>query len=279
MTVTVTLKDAQDNAVTGASSSLTTETVTVANATQKSGSSWRDNGDGTYTATYTATTAGTGLKATLRLSGWSGSAQSAEYAIISITVKDVTVNGYTFAEGSGFPTTGFTGATFTINISPSPISDFSWTSDASWVSVDNGVVKFTGDGTGDVVTILATPKGGGYPAKYSFKLNSWFINRGSSYYTWNNANRSCQTETNYSLPTSQQLNGNGSRQGTRGDIGGLWSEWGRLTNYDANFDGQKQFWSDSSDSSGYHYWVSLLNGDATQAKDSVLLSVTCRKAI
>ncbi|MBF4114327.1 invasin domain 3-containing protein, partial [Enterobacter cloacae] len=77
MTVTVTLKDAQDNAVTGASSSLTTETVTVANATQKSGSSWRDNGDGTYTATYTATTAGTGLKATLRLSGWSGSAQSA----------------------------------------------------------------------------------------------------------------------------------------------------------------------------------------------------------
>ncbi|SQA97939.1 Uncharacterised protein [Cedecea neteri] len=60
MLITVTLKDANGNAVTGAAASLTTEAVTVVNATLKTGSSWKDNGDGTYTGTYTATTAGTG---------------------------------------------------------------------------------------------------------------------------------------------------------------------------------------------------------------------------
>ncbi|MDA8518056.1 inverse autotransporter beta domain-containing protein, partial [Citrobacter sp. Igbk 16] len=44
MTVTVTLKDANDNAVTGVSASLD-KAVTVANATLKAGSSWKDNGD------------------------------------------------------------------------------------------------------------------------------------------------------------------------------------------------------------------------------------------
>ncbi|EAW9081821.1 TPA: hypothetical protein N2F63_005434, partial [Salmonella enterica] len=81
MVVTVTLKDVQDNAVTGAAASLTVDTVTVPNATLKSGGSWKDNGDGTYTATYTATTAGTGLKATVKLSGWSSAAESGAYAI------------------------------------------------------------------------------------------------------------------------------------------------------------------------------------------------------
>ncbi|HDT0662180.1 TPA: hypothetical protein QIB60_004895, partial [Enterobacter cloacae subsp. dissolvens] len=64
MTVTVTLKDAQGNAVTGATSSLTPEAVTVPDATLRSGS-WKDNGNGTYTAVYTATTVGADLKATM----------------------------------------------------------------------------------------------------------------------------------------------------------------------------------------------------------------------
>ncbi|MCJ8646234.1 inverse autotransporter beta domain-containing protein, partial [Escherichia coli] len=80
MTVTVTLKDKNGNGVSGQASALTTSTVTVANADPFSGS-WTDNKDGTYTAAYTAKIAGTGLKATLKLEGWSKAAESAAYAI------------------------------------------------------------------------------------------------------------------------------------------------------------------------------------------------------
>ncbi|MFM1348940.1 invasin domain 3-containing protein, partial [Yersinia proxima] len=80
MTVTVTLKDASNNGVTGAAASLTTDAVKVANATLKS-SNWTDNNDGTYSATYLAQTSGTGLKATLTLDGWGQSATSPAYTI------------------------------------------------------------------------------------------------------------------------------------------------------------------------------------------------------
>ncbi|MFM1348942.1 invasin domain 3-containing protein, partial [Yersinia proxima] len=80
MAVTVTLKDASNNGVTGAAASLTTDAVKVANATLQS-SNWTDNNDGTYRATYLAQTSGTGLKATLTLDGWGQSATSPAYAI------------------------------------------------------------------------------------------------------------------------------------------------------------------------------------------------------
>ncbi|PKH19121.1 hypothetical protein CIG19_20515 [Enterobacterales bacterium CwR94] len=75
--INITLQDAAGNPVTGASAQLAT--VTVQNAVLAG--SWADNGNGTYAATYTAQAAGTGLKASLRLGGWSGAISSAAYAI------------------------------------------------------------------------------------------------------------------------------------------------------------------------------------------------------
>ncbi|SUD99000.1 Uncharacterised protein [Providencia rettgeri] len=63
ITVTVTLKDAEGNAVSGQASALTQDTVTVPNATPKASGNWVDNGDGTYTKTYVANTAGSNLQA------------------------------------------------------------------------------------------------------------------------------------------------------------------------------------------------------------------------
>lgn len=95
-----------------------------------------------------------------------------------VDLKDVTVNGYTFAKDAGFPTTGFTGANFTLNVTDGSASDFTWTSDASWLTVTDGVVTFTGTGTGDKVTVTGTPSSGQRKIiKYSFTLKSWFINR------------------------------------------------------------------------------------------------------
>lgn len=80
--VTVTLKDSGNNAVTGAAAAITY--VRVPNAAIKTGV-WSDHSDGTYTTVYTAITAGTGLKATVKLDSWSTEISSAAYAITAST--------------------------------------------------------------------------------------------------------------------------------------------------------------------------------------------------
>lgn len=284
---TVTLKDAQGNAITGASASLTTDTVTVQNATLKTGSSWKDNSDGTYTATYTATTAGTGLKASLKLSGWSSAAESETYAIKANTEAPASintqVNPYTFtvtSEEGTFPTTGFTGATFTIVPKDSKsASDYTWTSSASWVSVTDGVVKFTGTGTGNKVTITGTPKSGGKAIIYSFTLGSWYINNGDTLVSYSDAAAYCAAQSGASLPTVQQFNGKTALYGTRGTIGGLWSEWGHLSAYSgAGFSGNI-YWSSEQEVSGLHYLVNLNGGVVGHDPDNIPYYVVCRQGL
>ncbi|MFT2793519.1 inverse autotransporter beta domain-containing protein [Serratia sp. T13T92] len=79
--VTVTLKDATGNAVEGSAGLLTSTTVTVPKGNATPSVAWVESTPGTYTATYVAETAGTGLKATLKLTGWSALVSSGEYAI------------------------------------------------------------------------------------------------------------------------------------------------------------------------------------------------------
>ncbi|MGJ7119448.1 invasin domain 3-containing protein, partial [Morganella morganii] len=92
MKVTVTLKDAQGNPVSGQASVLTADTVTVPNAALKAGGSWTETAEGTgvYTATYTAGRAGTNLKATLTLNGWSTGVSSEAYAVTAGTAAQGT---------------------------------------------------------------------------------------------------------------------------------------------------------------------------------------------
>ncbi|ECY4071807.1 invasin [Salmonella enterica subsp. enterica serovar Curacao] len=289
MAVTVTLKDGQDNPVTGAAASLTADTVTVPNAILKAGSRWRDNGDGTYTAAYTATTAGTNLRATVRLGGWSTAAQSGKYGIIlgyeapaSINTQ---VNAYTFTQTSEegtFPTTGFTGATFTIVPKDSKsVTDYTWTSDASWVSVTDGVVKFTGTGTGDKVTITGTPTSSqGNIIKYSFTLKSWFIHSGSTRMSWSDANTYCSSQSGYSLPTIAQmiLRTNHTATLIRG-TGALLNEWGMMTRYTSARFSDNTYWSSDQLSSGSHNNVSLRYGGVYFSSDSSKINVVCRQGL
>ncbi|EEN7282848.1 invasin, partial [Salmonella enterica subsp. salamae] len=286
MAVTVTLKDGQDNAVTGAAASLTADTVTVPNATLKG--RWTESGNGAYTATYTAATAGMDLKATVRLGGWATAAQSDKYGIIlgyeapaSINTQ---VNAYTFTQTSEegtFPTTGFTGATFTIVPKDSKsVTDYTWTSDASWVSVTDGVVKFTGTGTGDKVTITGMPTSSqGNIIKYSFTLKSWFIHSGSTRMSWSDANTYCSSQSGYSLPTVAQmiLRTNTATRG-RG-TGALWNEWGMMTRYTSARFSDNTYWSSDQLSSGSHNNVSLRNGGVYFSSDSSEINVVCRQGL
>lgn len=105
----MTLNDTNKNAVTGENTALTSTSVTVPNATLKS-SGWTDNGNGSYKAIYTTDTASTNNKASLKLAGWSTDSSSKVYAITTPAIlKEVSVNGHTFAKDAKFPTTGFKG--------------------------------------------------------------------------------------------------------------------------------------------------------------------------
>ncbi|WP_227318291.1 inverse autotransporter beta domain-containing protein [Cedecea davisae] len=241
--VTVTLKDTAGKVVTGAASSLTTDSVKVPNGELKAGSRWQDNGDGTYTATYIAKTAGTGLKATVTLSNWSTGAESAVYEITPaavITLKEIAVNGYNFAPDAGFPTMGFIGAKFSLVPGSGRATDYTWSADAPWVTVNDGVVSFTGVGSRDKVTITGTPTGDGDEITWSFSLTSWFA-FGAGDVTRDEANNYCNNMTGYGLATKAQLTaGNGA---LRGLLGSFWSEWGNAWLAD------DYVWSSSYDSS------------------------------
>ncbi|EMY6607637.1 invasin, partial [Salmonella enterica] len=288
MTVTVTLKDKNGTVLTGDAGLLTSSTVKVPNAL-KTGF-WRDNGDGTYTAArYLAETVSADNRATLALSGWGAPQQSEAYAITYGDEAPASINtqadAYTFTQTSEegtFPTTGFTGATFTIVPKDGRrASRYTWKSDASWVSVVDGVVTFTGTGTGSKVTITGTPNNRqGNIIKYSFTLSSWFINSGSTIMTWPDANAYCSSQSGYSQPTVAQISLHNDYTATETrEIGALWNEWGSLSVYNGSgFTGYFS-WSSELRSSGSHYYVDLSDGYVINDFDRVTVYAVCRRGL
>ncbi|MEX9226031.1 invasin domain 3-containing protein, partial [Providencia rettgeri] len=104
MNVTVTLKDAQGNLVSGQAELLTSTTVKVPNSSLKTGSNWIDNENGTYTTTYVAEKAGSQLNGVLQLTSWSSAKTSSPYAItagdaVPLT-SSITVDKSSYIAGS-----------------------------------------------------------------------------------------------------------------------------------------------------------------------------------
>lgn len=117
------------------------------------------------------------------------------------TITKIVVNGYTFQgaalKGKGddvFPTTGFTGACFSLIPPNGDATQYTWTANATWVTMDDkGMATFTGKGDNSEVTIIGTPKSGlGGRVEYRFRLKKWFTNLGNKTMTWAEANRACQ---------------------------------------------------------------------------------------
>lgn len=295
MTVTVTLKDGQNIPVTGAASHLTAASVTVAGAVLKSGSTWTDNGDGTYSATYAAQISGSRLKASVKLSGWSSAVQSAAYSIAhqnevdKIEVSRNTSRHY-FDKEEGFPTTGFNKANFNIHVFGIPTNQFDWTSNASWVSlqVNNGsvTVTFTGKGTGDKVTIKGIPKNGkGKSVEYSFKLNSWFIHNGSTRGVWSDANTFCSSQSGYSMPTVAQIIQHSNYIPTKAyGIGTLWNEWGQPSMIDNGWSNNMNWTQEQGSAATDHYSVGpggdiRSNNDNNNNNNNNNNSMMCRQGL
>lgn len=168
----------------------------------------------------------------------------------------------TFTLDAGFPTTAFTGATFTLHTNTSP-SDYTWSANDPAVTVDGmGVVTINRKPSG-AVAITATPNSGGSSVDYTFTVGKWFINNGHTQITWSDASNWC-TKNGLALPVVDDLsNGPYVRR-----VGNLWSEWGAIGNYPSSGFISSAYWTSKVNGSGYHYSVYLHNGYVTSSFDS-----------
>ncbi|MGQ3663801.1 inverse autotransporter beta domain-containing protein [Citrobacter braakii] len=176
----------------------------------------------------------------------------------------VKVNGEEFAIDSGFPKTGFDGAEFQFEMDGNAAnnSDYTWTvKSGSWVSVDPvGKVTFTGEGNNSEVTITATPKTGGSPQTFSFRLSGWFIHD-STRRSGTDADEWCAAQPGYATPPHTQMV-NASKIGsssTRVPGGPLWAEWGDMPTYGWP-DGY--YWAGDMYDISQRYEVALAGGGA-----------------
>ncbi|EOY5726391.1 invasin domain 3-containing protein, partial [Enterobacter cloacae] len=268
-TITLTLKDANNNLAPGKAVAL------VSSLSDVSFSAVTDKGDGTYTATMSGTTAGTST-----LSITVGGTAVAVTATVTLTVPDMpstttfSVSGATFAFSTGFPTTGFVDATYQVLYagSASNNSNYTWSVDQSWLTVDSsGNVKFNAKPTSatKTATVIATPKSGvsGVARKYTFTLSRWYTGTALQR-TFTPAFNYCGSgvilEYQYLIST-----GSGVRSGSSN---ALWNQWGNLSTYvvgQSPASGAVVVWSSSvslsSAESVNYYKVELLAGSVYSA--------------
>ncbi|QMA43013.1 inverse autotransporter beta domain-containing protein [Citrobacter freundii] len=245
------------------------------------------NAAGQTTVTLTSTTtAVSDIQVSVR-AGSTGTMVDADKKVsfvADVSIKDIAVNGYIFGKDEGFPTTGFKGAMFTIELKNGNASDFNWKADAPWVTVKDGVVSFNDTGTGSKVTITGTPiSGEGKIISWDFTLKNWFINNGTT--TGTDMDEASFCGSNFSkVPTIQQLNGSERSDGKRGTLGGLWSEWGNLTAFNGSgfvstnpITDYTGYWT--SQYAAATYIVSLSNGKLGTIIGNFSEFMVCRKSM
>ena len=182
------------------------------------------------------------------------------------SITGVTANGTTFPIGtySGFPQTGFNKATFTINLASGAPSNYTWSSDASWVSVSSaGVVTFNSPSkpSSGAATITATRIPGGTVLTYSFTLANWFVNNGLQ----NRSQSACASycaglSGGYSLAPVNLLTtaAVGSATYATQSIGNLLGEWGGIVTPGTSA-GMRSTTYPGSGWSSSSYWTSTID--------------------
>lgn len=186
----------------------------------------------------------------------SGNLVTAPFYKIVTHLAPISDNGYItwnlkgeFDVVSGFPKTGFKGATFTLYAENdlAKNSDYIWSwegsSDTSLINVDNGIVTFTGTfpSPSPLISVKAKHKFTGLVRGYEFKVQNWFdYVHVSNISTYTNQNNSCETQfgTGYvipyyldmmkPLPIPKIISWLYPLDRT---VGTFWGEWGDFTAY------------------------------------------------
>ncbi len=274
-TVQATLKDATGNPIVGEVVAFAASNGATITATDGGVS----NANGIVLATLTNGAAGVStVTATIETL-----TATTETTFIAMKNLDVTVGDTTFDGDAGFPTTGFVGAAFKVN-SGGDNSLYDWSSSApALVSVSGeGVVTFNAvfpTGT-PAITISATPKGGGSPLSYSFRVNQWFINNNGVALNRADAATYCANAGYTTVSSSQVTNAIVWGMGTRA-MGNLWSEWGDFNNYNVpGWEPAEFFWLSDNYNATDGLAASLSHGVLTTMGDPMaMIHVMCTRPI
>ncbi|WP_052489930.1 YrIlm family inverse autotransporter adhesin [Yersinia aldovae] len=219
-TLTLTLKDVNNNPVTGQTVAFTTALGTLGAVSEGS--------SGVYTATLTAGIVPGVASVTASVGGSAfGVAPATVTLTTPVTFTGISVNGHTFGKDDGFPTTGFENASFTLNMNGSP-TDFVWTTNSANVGVNgNGVVTFNNEFSGPV-TITATSNVDANVLTYTFTVTveNWFYPQQVGI-NWADALALCNVPGRQLPPLVGKM---AQGENVRG-IGSLWGEWGNMDTY------------------------------------------------
>ncbi|CNF72805.1 invasin [Yersinia similis] len=267
--VTLTLRDNNNNPVTGQTVAFASTLGTLGNVTEQA--------SGIYTATLTAGTVAGIASLSVNVGGTALGMTSATVTLNKIT--SIRVNTYDFNANAGFPTTGFVGAKFQIMVNSAipTAGTMNWSSDSPTLyAVSNtGLVTFNSQFTGVVQhTITATSVDNPLLIlKYSFTVNTWYSTPDVSKYNHTNAVSLC-TNNGLILPP---LNSLSMGESSRGTLATLWGEWGDMRVFGwPESSGGGGFWS--STPSGSLYRVANLDGGyLTQFSSGIVTNVTCQK--
>ncbi|EBU2669731.1 hypothetical protein CUK74_12590 [Salmonella enterica] len=168
------------------------------------------------------------------------------------TTLNTHVHPRTFSLTSGFPSTGFVGAEFTIQVNGSTgnNSQYNWrTNQPSWVSVSSsGVVKFVAQPSSAAkkARIYAASKLDTSILYYiDININDWFTNNNANKGSWISADTYCRNlGSGYGIPTREKLGIRGGYMTFASRTGlGLWAEWGRMDYYSNSWIPHEQYWT------------------------------------
>ncbi|WP_422111122.1 invasin domain 3-containing protein [Escherichia fergusonii] len=200
MELTVILQDKVNNTVSGMADKLF-DVVRVDGAgdyVPEGDFAWKESEvqPGLYHANYVALVAPREFtRSQLCWNGWDDCAISNGYSteeskITKLVIGPDPENG--FSPDQGFPKTGFSGASFKVQINGGTPSGWVFKTDSGWASVDNdGVVTFKANGeAGTQVTVTASR--GPVELSYKFTLNAWLYMASESKVSWHGAIEICE---------------------------------------------------------------------------------------
>ncbi|MGP2408196.1 YrIlm family inverse autotransporter adhesin [Yersinia sp. 2553 StPb PI] len=259
--VTLTLRDGNNNPVTGQTVALASTLGTLGAVSEGS--------NGVYTATLTAGTVVGVASLTVTVGGNALGVAPATVLIApaSSAITSLSVNGASFAANAGFPANGFANAKFRIVINNYTEAEaalfYTWTSDNSAVAVDNqGNININSNSGNSIVTIKAVNNTNSEAVQYSFTIKKWWDNNVPSA-TYNVNHCVTSLGAGYRLPTMGELTNSTSSTGaTRVANSSLWSEWGNMNAYGWIVgSGVNRYYSSTLQASGAVYGTNLAIGD------------------
>lgn len=245
-----------------------------------------DHGNGIYTATLRGADTGTATVTAMI----SGVALSGAITSVTLTAPGTQFTltatthlaSWNYAANSGFPKTGFTQATFTVNPPAGHnAAEYSWKvqhkdgSPVSWLSVDStGIVTFNSEPTSATdasVEIIATPASGGVQTLgYQFALTGWFTSYSGSM-NWTDATALCRVQ-GQRLPFRTNLSSGTTSDGV---VGKLFSEWGGPSHYPGSGFIRDNYWTSEGAPGAMIYGINSQSGIINSYLPSHSLSVTC----